>query len=147
MSDIVELVVFKLCDEHYGIDIHNVENIEKVMPITRVPYTERYVEGVVNLRGNIIPIIDLRSRFKLEKIQRGDDARIIIVKVNDIRIGMIVDSSSEVLQLEKNQIDSAPSIKGNIDEDYITHIGKNDGRIVMLLDLEKVLGIEEAAAE
>jgi len=147
MSQVLEFVIFKLCDEYYGIDIQNVENIEKVLKITRVPYTEGHIEGVVNLRGNIIPIIDLRKRFNLPAKNSDDESRIIIVKAKGVTVGMIVDSSSEVLQLENVDIDEAPAIKGSVDQDYIRQIGKSDGRIIMLIDLMKVLGIEELDEE
>lgn len=147
MSQILEFVVFKLCDEYYGIDIQNVENIEKILTITRVPYTDEHIEGVVNLRGNVIPIIDLRKRFNLPGKEADDESRIIIVKAKGVTVGMIVDSSSEVLQLETDDIDEAPAIRGHVDRDFIRQIGKSDGRIIMLIDLLKVLGIEELDEE
>lgn len=142
-----EYVVFKLNDEYYGIDIHNVENIEKLLTITRVPYTESHIEGVVNLRGNVIPVVDLRKRFDLPKKELDDETRIIIVNINDLKVGMIVDSSSEVLKLERTDIDIAPAIRGSINVDFIREIGKSEGRIVMLIDLKKVLGIDNIENE
>lgn len=142
-----EYVVFKLNDEYYGIDIHNVENIEKLLTITRVPYTESHIEGVVNLRGNVIPVVDLRKRFDLPKKELNDETRIIIVNINDLKVGMIVDSSSEVLKLERTDIDVAPAIRGSINVDFIREIGKSEGRIVMLIDLKKVLGIDNIENE
>ncbi len=144
---IKEFVVFKLEGECYGIDIHFVENIEKVMDITRVPFSKPYVSGVVNLRGNVIPIVDLRTRFCLEKKPHSDDTRIIIVNISELKIGMIVDSSSEVLQLDDQDIDDAPSIKSNHGEDFVTKIGKNNGRIVMLVDLIRILAVEDIIEE
>ncbi len=142
-----EYVIFKLNGEHYGIDIKNVENIEKLIPITRVPYSENFVEGVVNLRGVIIPVVDLRKRFGIEASEVSDESRIIIVNISELKVGMIVDTSSEVLKLDREDIDAAPSVRGNADVDYIREIGKNDGRIIMLIDLHKVLGIEETVQE
>lgn len=143
MSTIKEYVIFKLAGEHYGIDIGNVENIEKPFAITRVPYAENYVIGVINLRGNIIPVIDLRKRFGIEKKEFDEETRIIIVSVNELNIGMVVDSASEVLQLDRENVDAAPSISNNTTVNFVKEIGKNDGRIVMLIDLKKVLGVEE----
>lgn len=139
-----EYVIFKLNNEHYGIEIKNVENIEKLIPITRVPYTEDFVEGVVNLRGVIIPVVDLRTRFGIPPRVLDDESRIIIVNLAENKIGMIVDSSSEVLKLDREDIDAAPAVRGSIGTDFIREIGKNDGRIIMLIDLNKVLGIEES---
>lgn len=143
MSQIREYVIFKLNREFYGIDIMNVENIEKIIPITRVPYTPSYVKGVVNLRGIVIPVIDMRERFGIESRAYTDENRVIIVNVKDYKIGMIVDASSEVLQLNTEDIDNAPSVKGNYNEDFIKQVGKHNGRIIMLIDLEKVLAVDE----
>lgn len=142
-----EYVIFKLNGEHYGIEIKNVENIEKLIPITRVPYTENFVEGVVNLRGVIIPVVDLRKRFNIPARILDDESRIIIVNLAEIKIGMIVDSSSEVLKLDREDIDAAPIIRGNSGTEFIREIGKSEGRIIMLIDLNKVLGIEDSIDE
>ena len=142
-----EYVVFKLNGEYYGIDIHNVENIEKLLTITRVPYTDNHIVGVVNLRGNVIPVVDLRKRFDLPAKELDDETRIIIVNIKELKVGMIVDSSSEVLKLEREDIDQAPSIRSNINVDFIREIGKSEGRIIMLIDLKKVLGIDNIENE
>ncbi len=144
--DMREYVVFKVNKESYGIEIKYVENIERMLPITRVPYTNEYVEGVVNLRGNIIPVIDLRSRFGIERIGYGDESRIIIVNYREYMVGMIADSSSEVLQIDRSTIDPAPSIKDGIN-DFVLEIGKKDDRIIMLIDLQKTLGLELLESE
>lgn len=138
-----EYVIFSLAGEFYGINIHNVENIEKKTPITRVPHTRPYVVGIINLRGNVIPVIDLRLRFGFEQREDDEDIRILIVNVDEQQIGIIVDSSSETLQLEEGMIDKAPAINPGINEDFIKEVGKHNERIIMLLDLKKVLGIVE----
>ena len=143
MSEIREFVTFRLNQEFYGIDINNVENIEKVLPITRVPYTLNYVNGVINLRGIIVPVVDLRARFGLEPKPASDESRIIIVNVDDLKIGMLVDSSSEVLQISTDDIDDAPNVRKDVDNEFIKNIGKKNGRIIMLIDLYKVLNIEQ----
>jgi purine-binding chemotaxis protein CheW len=136
-------VTFRLNEEYYGININNVENIEKVLPITRVPYTHDYVRGVINLRGIIVPVVDLRSRFNLEPKENSEESRIIIVNLEDLKIGMLVDASSEVLQIESSEIDAAPNVKKDINNEFIKNIGKKNGRIIMLIDLHKVLNIEQ----
>ena len=138
-----EYVLFKLENEYYGIDIHNVETIEKIMPITRVPYTRDFVKGVINLRGNVVPVIDLRKRFNLAEKEYDDNSRIIIAKLDEITVGMIVDSSSEVFQLSDDDIDEAPSLKGSNDEGYVKCIGKKNDLIIMIIDLYKALDINE----
>ncbi len=136
-----EFVTFRLNQEYYGLDINNVENIERVLPITRIPYTLKYVKGVINLRGIIVPVVDLRARFGLSPIQVTDESRIIIVNIDDMKIGMLVDSSSEVLQIPEEDIDNAPNVKKD-NNDFVKNIGKKNERIIMLIDLNKVLNIE-----
>lgn len=147
MSHNLEYVLFKLNNENYALNIHNVETIEKILPITRVPYTQDFVKGVVNLRGNVVPVIDLRKRLNLPEKEFDDDSRVIIVKVEDITIGMIVDSSSEVIQFSDDEIDEAPSIKDTNDDSFIKCIGKKDNRIIMIVDLLKVLDINHLLNE
>jgi len=144
MSATNEYVIFRIEREYYGINIHHVENIEKILPITRIPYTKPYIQGVVNLRGNIIPIVHVRKRFLMPEKDFTDESRIIITHIGETKIGLIVDSSSEVLQLETSSIEDAPVIRGTNDQDFIRQVGKHDGRIIMLIDLLKVLGLEEA---
>lgn len=137
-----EYVILKLADESYGIDIDNVENIERHIEITRVPYTRNFIAGVINLRGNIIPVINVRKRFGLEEREFDNDTRIMIVKQDELVIGLLVDSSSEVLQIEESSIEQAPKVMGR-DDDYVSSIGKYDGRIIMLLDIKKLLELSE----
>lgn len=144
MSTISEFVIFKVEREFYGIDIHHVENIEKILPITRIPYTKPYIKGVVNLRGNIIPIVDVRKRFAMEAKEFTEESRIIITNIGETKIGIIVDSSSEVLQLDISSVEDAPVIRGTNEQDFVRKVGKHEGRIIMLIDLMKVLGLEEA---
>lgn len=144
MSELREFVTFRLNQEYYGINIQNVENIEKVLPITRIPHTINYVKGVVNLRGIIVPVVDLRARFGLVKKANTDESRIIIVNLEDNKIGMLVDSSSEVLQITDDDIDASPNVKKEFNNEFVKNIGKKNGRIIMLIDLYKVLNIEQS---
>lgn len=134
-----QYVLFKLDNESYGIDIFHVETIEKVMDITRVPHAHYYVEGVINLRGEVVPVINLRKRFNLPQIAVNDETRIIIVSVEDMIVGLLVDSSSEVLQLNLGSIDDVQNIAENMKNDYVKGIGKDGERIIILLDLKKIL--------
>ncbi|MCH4888745.1 chemotaxis protein CheW [Acidaminobacter sp. JC074] len=140
--DTKELVIFRLADESYGIDIDFVENIEKHTNITRVPYTKKYIQGIINLRGNIIPVINVRRRFNLETKAADKDSRIMIVNYNELKVGLLVDASSEVLQIEPDEIEPAPKVTG-ADDEYVSEIGKVDGRIIMIIDLERLLELEE----
>jgi purine-binding chemotaxis protein CheW len=139
--DYKEYVIFRLADESYGIDIDYVENIEKHTEITRVPYTEKYIKGVINLRGNIIPVIDVRTRFGIEAKEPDKDSRIMIINLEELKVGLLVDASSEVLQMTADAIEPAPRVIGN-EDDYVANIGKDNGRIIMIVALEKLLEIE-----
>ncbi len=137
-----EYVIFRLADESYGIDIDHVENIEKHTEITRVPYTKKYIQGIINLRGNIIPVINVRKRFKLATKEADKDSRIMIINHNDLKVGLLVDASSEVLQIGKESIEPAPQVTG-ADDECVSEIGKDNGRIIMIIDLEQLLELEE----
>lgn len=138
-------VLFKLDNEDYGLNINNVLSIEKFQNYTRVPNAPEYVTGVINLRGEVIPILDLRKKLSLESKpsdQSDQNSRIIITSSNNMIIGLTVDSSSEVLEIKKENIDK-PSAAGekNFDE-YIKGVGKDKERLIIILDLEKLLAIE-----
>lgn len=136
-------VIFKMNDEQYGIDIVNVKSIERIQSFTRIPNSPMYVKGVINLRGEVVPIIDLRLRFQLPYKELDSNSRIIIVFVNDMEIGLLVDSSSEVIEISSQDIDNPPAIKDSITEGFIKGIGKKDDKLIILIDIEKVVGIKE----
>lgn len=136
-----EYVIFKLNSEYYGLDIKYVENIEKNLTITRVPNSKPYVKGIINLRGNVIPVIDLRLRYGIEPKEYTEESRIIIVNYESYQIGMIVDSSSETLQLEEENIDASPNMRSSSEEEFIKELGKHNHRIIMLINLKRTLGI------
>ncbi len=142
-ENIRQFVEFKLGDEDYGIDILQVKTIERMMPITRVPKAPQFVEGVINLRGEIVPVIDLKKRFDLPLSETTDSTRIIIVSIDDITVGMIVDSATEVIQLSQDDIEPAPPITGSIDANYLDGVGKIDGRLLILLNVAKLLKPQE----
>ncbi|NLW22305.1 MAG: purine-binding chemotaxis protein CheW [Tissierellia bacterium] len=132
-------VIFKLDKEYYGIPIANVLSIERIGVPTRIPNAPKYVKGVINLRGEVIPIVDLRCKLGMEEIDLNSSGRIIVVSVNEIVVGLIVDSSSEVLEIDKENIDKPPTDSGNQYIEYINGIGKVSNRLIILLDLIKIL--------
>lgn len=134
-----QFVVFKLENEEYGIDILRVREIKEMVNITRVPKAAHFVKGVINLRGEVIPIVDLRKRFNLPKASNTDSTRIIIVSVDDMVVGLIVDSSSEVLEIGGDSIEEAPASVGSIDQGNIFGIGKVGQRLIILLDVAKII--------
>ena len=138
-----KFLVFRLGNEEYGIDIHKIATIiEKNMNIARVPKTPRYLKGVINLRGEIVPVVSLRLKFGLPDDVFGDDTRIIIIKTEDMSIGLIVDSVAEVLELDEETTESMTNITGELSFDYISGVGKVNGRIITLLNLEKLVTLE-----
>lgn len=142
-ENIRQFVEFKLGDEKYGVDILQVKTIERMMPITRVPKAPSFVEGVINLRGEIVPVIDLKKRFDLPEGKITENTRIIIVTVKDLTVGMIVDSATEVIQLPQDEIEDAPAITSGIDSDYLEGVGKINDELLILLNLAKVLRPKE----
>lgn len=134
-----QFVIFKLENEEYGIDILRVKEIKEMMNITRVPKAAHFVRGVINLRGEVIPVIDLRKRFNLNEGEENANTRIIIVSVDDIIVGLIADYSSEVVELSSEAIEEAPEVVGIVDQGYISGIGKVGERLIILLDIVKVV--------
>ncbi len=118
------LVVFGLGKENYGVDISAVEAIIKMQPITVVPHTPHYVEGVTNLRGAVLPVIDLRKRFGLELDEISKNSRIVVIVLGKMKVGMIVDGVSEVLQVPEDAIEPTPSMITSVDTTFITGIAK-----------------------
>lgn len=138
-----QLVVFRLAGELYGVDIHQVREIIRVPEITRVPRTPDFVEGVINLRGSVIPVLDLRKRFQLPPGGADADRRIVVVEMGDQTIGVIVDAVSEVLRLEGDRIEPPSPYIVSVDTQYITGIARLEDRLVILLDLNRVLHARE----
>jgi purine-binding chemotaxis protein CheW len=134
-----QFVVFRLGDEEYGADIIKVTVIERMLNIARVPTTPAYIRGVINLRGDIIPVMDLRARLGLPEKAEDDDTRVIIFDLNKVVFGTVVDSVSEVLQLEDSKIESVAGIINDKNLDYINGVAKTDSKLVTLLNLEKLI--------
>ncbi len=141
-----QLVVFELANEHYGLDISAVEGIIKMQAITKMPQAPSFVEGVTNLRGTVVPVIDLRKRFGLATLDHTKDTRIVVVYMDKTKIGMIVDGVSEVLRIPEESIEPTPPMVSNVNTAFIRGIAKLEQRLVTLLDLSKVLSLDEQAA-
>ncbi len=134
----MQVVVFNLGGEEYSVDISVVREIIRMVDLTRIPKLPEFIEGVINLRGQITTVIDLRKRFEMEPVV-SDNNRIIIVDLKGEPIGIIVDSVSEVMTVPTGQIDDMPSIKHAQTQEYLKGICKVDDRILILLDLDKIL--------
>lgn len=132
-------VIFKLEQEYYGLPIDSVISIEKKGQTTRVPNAPEYIIGVTNLRGEVFPIIDLRKKLGMEAKELDRNSRVIVVSQEEIVIGLIVDTSSEVLEIDKENIDKSPTNENDEFIDYVKGIGKTGDRLIILLDLFKIL--------
>ena len=140
-SDEEQYVTFKIGDERFGVSISQVQEIIWLVDITHVPNVQHYIEGIVNLRGNVLPVMDIRKRFHLAKIEQTDSSSIIVVDVNSRKTGMIVDSVSNVMRLNRDSISPPPPIVAGLDASFIKGVGKvkNDEHMLMILNLEEVV--------
>ncbi len=142
-------LTFSLAGEEYGIGILKVKEIIGMMPITTIPRTPSYVKGVINLRGKVIPVVDLRLKFGMEEIGYTERTCIIVVEIrgqkSSVLVGTVVDSVSEVLSIKGADIEETPAFGARLDTDYILGMAKMNGGVKILLDIDKVLGTEDAA--
>ncbi len=143
-------LTFRLGNEEYGIGILKVKEIIGMMPITPIPQTPLYVKGVINLRGKVIPVIDLRLRFSMEEAEYTERTCIIVVEVQTatdfLMIGIVVDAVSEVAQIKEEDIEPTPSFGTSLDTNYILGMAKADNSVKILLDIDQVLTEEELAS-
>jgi purine-binding chemotaxis protein CheW len=144
-DDDLQIVTFRVGEEDFSVSILKVQEIIRMSEITKVPRSPEFVEGVINLRGKVIPVIDLSKRFGLIAAERDNDTRTIVVDCGGKVVGLIVDSVTEVLRLSKATVEPPPDIVGGVDSDYISGVGKLDDRLVILLDIDKVLNFSEQA--
>lgn len=138
----LQLVAFKLNKEEYGVSILYVQEIKRLTEITRVPYTPDFIKGVMNLRGSVLPVIDLKKRLGLAESPYSEDTRIIIVKIDEIAIGMIVDSVTEVLEIEPDHIEAPEAVVDSNDagNNFISGVGNLDNRLIIMLNLNEIIG-------
>lgn len=138
-----QLVVFMLEQEEFACDINNVCEVLKMVRVTPLPRSIEFIEGVINLRGEVIPVIDLRKRFGIAKVERTSESRIIIIEVDSKMVGLIVDSVSEVARLSNNQIQDAPDQVAGEQTNLIMGVGKIEKRMLIILNIERILSDEE----
>ncbi len=145
-EELLQLVSFNIGNEEFGVDILKVQEINRMVEITKVPQAPTYVEGVINLRGKVIPIVDLRKRFNLEIKEYDKNTRIVVVDIVGNIIGMVVDSVSEVLRLQANTIEPPPEIVTGINSEYIKGVAKLEDRLLIFLDLSKAIDVSEVSS-
>ncbi len=142
-GEVVQVVSFHLGSEEYGVDISQVQEIIRMVEITHVPRAPHFMEGVINLRGQLIPIIDLRTRFSMGRAEHTKSTRIVVTEIGSKRVGIVVDSVSEVLNIPMEQVEDAPDMIAGVGTEYIQGVGKVNDRLIILLDLTMVISGEE----
>lgn len=144
MAEELKVIVFTLAHEQYGVEVDKVKTIERIVPMTRVPKTPAFVKGVINLRGVVVPVIDLRGRFNLPETELTNDSRIIIVAVGELEVGLIVDSASDVVDVNEDSIVDPPEVVGGIKAKYLRGVAKiHTDQLLVMLNLQEVLNKKE----
>ena len=146
VADILQLVTFALGNEDYAVDILKVQEINRMKEITRVPNSPDYVEGVINLRGKVIPVVSLRRKFGLEDRENDTQSRIMIMDIQGITMGLIVDAVSEVLRVPASIVEPTPPMTSNISTEFIKGIAKLEDRLIILLDMDRLIGKSDETA-
>lgn len=136
----MQLVTFELAGEHFAVDIHAVREINRLMEITRVPKSPAEIAGVINLRGKIFPVVELRRKFGFPESEANEQTRIVVLEFGGRETGFIVDRVHEVLRIDGSVVDPTPEVMGTVDADFIKGIAKLEGRLLIVLDLEKLFG-------
>lgn len=138
-SSLIQLVTFKIADEEFGVDILKVQEIIRMMPITKVPNAPPFVEGVINLRGKVIPVIDMRKRFGMPSSTHDSQTRIKVMDLQGQVVGFVVDAVSEVLRIKESTVEPPPPVVAGVGSEYMRGVGKLQDRLLILLDLDKLL--------
>lgn len=142
--ELLQLVSFFIGNEEFGVDILYVQEINRMSQVTKVPNAPDFVNGVINLRGRVIPVIDLRLKFGMPPKEPDKNTRIIVMEVSGKTVGFIVDSVNEVLRIPKNVTEAPPELAMGVNSEYIKSVGKLEDRLLILIDLEKILSTEES---
>ena len=139
----MQFVIFNISNEEFAIDIKKVKEIIRVKKSTRIPQAPSFIQGVINLRGDVIPVVDLRKRFGLDATEITNETRTVIVEIRDDLLGLIVDAVTEVLRIDEEEIEPPPNNIAGLKAEYISGVGKVDERLLIILNIEKLLTSEE----
>lgn len=143
MAEITKYIVFKLKQQSFGVNVQQVISIERLQKITEVPRTSAFIKGVTELRGETTPIIDLRERLELGDLTTTDDSRILVVTVQKMQVGMIVDAATEVKDIDQDNIQSPPKFIAGVSDNFLQGVAKLDDHLLIILDLERIVDFEE----
>ena len=144
-DSILQCVTFRLQDEIYGINVMQVQEVLRVTEIAPVPGAPHYVLGIINLRGNVVTVVDTRERLGLDAKEMDESTRIVIIEADKLVVGILVDAVAEVVDLRMSEIESAPSVGNDESSKYIQGVASRDGELLILVDLNKLLNDEEWA--
>ena len=145
-DNLLQLVTFRIGEEEFGVDILSVQEIIRLMQITMVPHAAAFIEGVINLRGKVIPVVNMRTRFNLPAVEHDGNTRIVVMEFNQKIVGFLVDGVSEVLRIPASTVEPAPPVVCGIGSEYIRGVGKLEDRLLILLDLDTLLSDMNADA-
>lgn len=145
-DEILQLVTFSVGNEEFGVEILKVQEINKMMQVTKIPNSPSFVEGVINLRGKVIPIINLRTKLQLPPKEIDKNTRIVVMEIQGKTVGFIVDAVSEVLRIPRSITEPPPPMVGSVSSEYIVAVGKLEDRLLILLDVDRILSGEEKKA-
>lgn len=143
-GELIQLVSFMLSEEEYGVEVLRVREIIRMPPVTKMPNTPHYVEGIINLRGKVIPIISMRKRFGLPEVDHTSHTRIMVMDVAGGLTGFIVDGVSEVIRIRSSEIQPPPPmVSGNLDQEFITGVFNHTDRLLIIMDVDRMFSQEE----
>ncbi|MBR3117925.1 chemotaxis protein CheW [Oceanobacillus profundus] len=143
-EEVTKFIVFKLNNQSFGVAVQQVISIERLQEVTAVPRSSKFIKGVTELRGETTPVIDLKERLMLTESATTNDTRILVVSVENMQIGLIVDAATEVKDIEQNQIQAAPKLVAGIHETFLKGVAKVDNHLLILLDLERIVDLNES---
>jgi purine-binding chemotaxis protein CheW len=146
IGELRQFISFTVGEEEYGLELLRVKEVIRVREITWLPKAPSFVRGIINLRGDVIPIIDLRDKFGLESREQTAQTRIIVVEMEGPLVGMIVDSASEVVRIPADEIEAPPPVLGGFSQEFITGVGKQEDKLIILLNTDSILTVDEKVA-
>ncbi|SDJ99695.1 chemotaxis protein CheW [Sediminibacillus albus] len=143
MENTAKTIIFQLKEQQYGVDIQQVRSIERLQDVTEVPNTSDFIKGIINLRGEVIPIIDLKERLNIGNQAHTIETRVLIIDIENVTAGLIVDEAKDVVDIDPSIIDPAPQMVSGIDQEYIKGVAKLEAGLLILLDFKKILDQDE----
>ncbi|WP_164667701.1 chemotaxis protein CheW [Virgibacillus doumboii] len=143
MEESIKVIVFRMNDQRYGVDVQEVISIEKLHHVTEVPQTSEFIKGVINLRGEIAPVIDLKERLALGQTAYADQSRYLIVSINDIKVSLMVDEATDVMDINKDAVEPAPEVISGVNKPFLRGVAKLEDELLVLLDVEHILNFDE----